>query len=180
MSTHRHHQSGAWQPGASAPVTPHSDTVLGLLHERAEALIGCEASAEEAERKAIGAAIDAYEQERWRDGTVLCGKGWPRTRCAGEDQTGSRAGWPDGALASAGASISRKRSMLEGSGRNREPRKYISNITEPTAGTLYRRGWLMISTRNKQSSSNPCVLPSTISRTVYIIPSSGSVSPAGT
>jgi hypothetical protein len=70
-------ETGAWQPpGAPVPETLHGDTILGLLHDRAEALIGrCEASAEEAELKAIGSAIEAYEQERWPDGKVPGGKG---------------------------------------------------------------------------------------------------------
>jgi hypothetical protein len=71
------YDSGSWQrPAMSNPGAPDGDTILGLLHDRVDALAGCcEASAEDEERNALGAAIEAYERSRWPDGKVPGGKG---------------------------------------------------------------------------------------------------------
>ena len=60
-----------------------TDRMLGLLMERADALMGClEGSAEDAELAMLTDIIEAYERQRWPDGRIPGGKGWTQRMVA--------------------------------------------------------------------------------------------------
>jgi hypothetical protein len=75
------YRNNEWLPPAAVaaaplPLTVEADAMHGALMRRADALVCCaEGTHEEAELKAIGDLLEAYEAKRWPDGKEPGGKG---------------------------------------------------------------------------------------------------------